>query len=65
MAVELAKDGIRVNAINPVASETPLLSTFMGQDTPETRARFLSTIPLGRFVTPTDMGQRGRLLMLG
>ena len=56
MAVELAPFGVRVNAINPVASETPLLATFMGTDTPEIRARFLSTIPLGRFATPEDMG---------
>src|SRR5262249_46939354 len=44
MAVELAPFGIRVNAINPVASETPLLATFMGADTPEVRAKFLATI---------------------
>jgi len=56
MAVELAPDGIRVNAINPVAGETPLLKTFMGEDTPEIRAKFLSTIPIGRFSTPEDMG---------
>jgi 3-oxoacyl-[acyl-carrier protein] reductase len=56
MAVELAPFGIRVNALNPVAGETPLLSTFMGQDTPDIRAKFLSTIPLGRFSTPEDMG---------
>ena len=56
MAVELAPLGVRVNAINPVAGETPLLKTFMGEDTPEIRAKFLSTIPLGRFSTPTDMG---------
>jgi 3-oxoacyl-[acyl-carrier protein] reductase len=55
-AVELAPFGIRVNALNPVAGETPLLATFMGEDTPETRARFLSTIPLGRFSTPEDLG---------
>src|SRR5262249_28985651 len=42
MAVELAPFGIRVNAINPVASETPLLATFMGADTPEVRAKFLA-----------------------
>ena len=54
--VELAPDGIRVNAINPVAGETPLLKSFMGEDTPEIRAKFLSTIPLGRFSTPEDMG---------
>ncbi len=56
MAVELAPDGIRVNALAPVAGETPLLASFMGGDTPETRAKFLSTIPLGRFSTPGDMG---------
>lgn len=56
MAVELAPSGVRVNAINPVAGETPLLKSFMGEDTPEVRAKFLSTIPLGRFSTPEDMG---------
>jgi len=55
-AVELAPFGIRVNALNPVAGETPLLATFMGEDTPEMRAKFLSTIPLGRFSTPEDLG---------
>ena len=56
MAVELAPLGVRVNALNPVAGETPLLKTFMGEDTPEMRAKFLATIPLGRFSTPADMG---------
>ncbi|MHA6264111.1 SDR family oxidoreductase [Arenibacterium sp. CAU 1754] len=56
MAVELAPDGVRVNALNPVAGETPLLKSFMGEDTPEMRAKFLSTIPLGRFSQPEDLG---------
>lgn len=56
MAVELAPSGVRVNALCPVAGETPLLASFMGQDTPEIRAKFLSTIPIGRFSTPEDMG---------
>ena len=55
MAVELAPSGIRVNALNPVAGETPLLASFMGEDTPAMRAKFLSTIPLGRFSTPRDL----------
>lgn len=56
MAIELAPQGIRVNAINPVAGETPLLKSFMGEDTPEKRAKFISSIPIGRFSTPEDMG---------
>ncbi|WP_425091405.1 glucose 1-dehydrogenase [Tropicimonas sp. S265A] len=56
MAVELAPAGVRVNALAPVAGDTPLLGSFLGEDTPEMRAKFLSTIPLGRFSTPEDMG---------
>ncbi|TDP61663.1 glucose 1-dehydrogenase [Roseateles toxinivorans] len=56
MAVELAPFGIRVVALNPVAGETPMLKTFMGEDTPAVRARFLASIPLGRFSTPEDLG---------
>ncbi len=56
MAVELAPWGLRVNALCPVAGETPLLKSFLGEDTPEMRARFLATIPLGRFSTPQDLG---------
>ena len=62
MAVELAPKGIRVNAICPVAGETPLLKSFMGEDTPEMRAKFLSTIPIGRFSTPEDMGNAATFL---
>lgn len=56
MAIELASKRIRVNALAPVAGETPLLKSFMGGDTPEKREKFLSTIPIGRFSTPNDMG---------
>ena len=62
MAVELAPFGIRVNALNPVAGDTPMLATFMGSDTPENRARFLATIPLGRFSTPEDLGNAAAFL---
>jgi 3-oxoacyl-[acyl-carrier protein] reductase len=56
MAAELAADDIRVNAICPVMGATGLLEQFMGRpDTPENRARFLSTIPLGRLSTPADI----------
>jgi 3-oxoacyl-[acyl-carrier protein] reductase len=62
MAVELAPFGIRVNALNPVAGDTPMLATFMGSDTPENRARFLATIPLGRFSTAEDLGNAAAFL---
>ena len=62
MSVELAPFGVRVNAINPVAGETPLLSTFMGQDTPEIRAKFLASIPIGRFSTPEDIANTALFL---
>jgi 3-oxoacyl-[acyl-carrier protein] reductase len=56
MAQELAKDNIRVNAVCPVIGATGLLEEFMGApDTPESRARFLATIPLGRMSTPADI----------
>ena len=58
MAVELAPFDIRVNLIAPVMSATALLPEFMGvPDTPENRARFVSTIPLGRMCDPTDVAK--------
>jgi 3-oxoacyl-[acyl-carrier protein] reductase len=62
MAIELAPAGVRVNAINPVAGDTPLLATFMGGDTPERRARIVSTIPLGRLSTPDDIAAAAAFL---
>lgn len=62
MAVELASSGVRVNALNPVAGETPMLKTFMGEDTPEIRAKFIASIPIGRFSTPEDMGAAATFL---
>jgi 3-oxoacyl-[acyl-carrier protein] reductase len=55
MAVELAPDRIRVNAICPVIGETGLTAEFMGGDSPELRARFVGTIPLGRMSLPKDI----------
>jgi 3-oxoacyl-[acyl-carrier protein] reductase len=55
MAAELACDNIRVNIINPVAGETAMLADFMGEDTPQKRAQFVATIPLGRLSQPTDI----------
>jgi 3-oxoacyl-[acyl-carrier protein] reductase len=56
MAVELAPDKIRVCVVNPVIGETGLLTEFMGvPDTPENRAKFIATIPLGRMSRPADV----------
>lgn len=55
MAIELASYKVRVNAVCPVAGETPLLKSFMGGDTPELRRQFSSVIPLGRLSTPDDV----------
>jgi 3-oxoacyl-[acyl-carrier protein] reductase len=55
MAAELAPHNIRVNVINPVAGETALLAQFMGEDTPEMRAKFVASIPLGRLSRPSDI----------
>lgn len=55
MAVELAPDRIRVNCLCPVAGETALLADFMGEDTPENRAKFKASVPLGRLSTPEDI----------
>ena len=63
MAVELAPKQIRVNAINPVMGEMGLLTKFMGQpDTPENRAKFMSTIPLGRLSRPHDIANAALFL---
>jgi 3-oxoacyl-[acyl-carrier protein] reductase len=55
MAAELAPHNVRVNIINPVAGETAMLADFMGEDTPEMRAKFIATIPLGRLSLPSDV----------
>lgn len=64
MAVELAPDNIRVNCICPVLGETGLLEAFMGvPDTPDNRARFLATIPMGRLSKPDDIAQAALYLV--
>ncbi len=56
MAVELAPQKIRVNCVAPVMGATGLLTQFMGlPDTPENRAKFIATVPLGRLSEPRDI----------
>ena len=63
MAVELAPMKIRVNCIAPVIGHTALLESFMGvPDTPENRAKFIATIPLGRMSGPGDVARAALFL---
>ena len=62
MAVELAPHGIRVNALNPVAGETPLLKSFMGEDTPERRAPVPLHHPAGPLFHPRRHGHAAAFL---
>ncbi len=62
LAIELAAENIRVNALNPVAGETPLLTTFMGEDTEEIRQKFRASIPLGRLLKPEDLAESAAFL---
>jgi 3-oxoacyl-[acyl-carrier protein] reductase len=55
LAIELAPDRIRVNAICPGPGDTPMLAVFIGGDTDAHRAPFLSSIPLGRLCSPEDV----------
>jgi 3-oxoacyl-[acyl-carrier protein] reductase len=56
MAVELAPDRIRVNAVNPVMGETGMLLDLLpGEDSAAIRQRMIATIPLGRFSQPRDI----------
>ncbi len=54
LAGELAPDRIRVCAIAPVATETPLLPSFLGP-TPGMREKFIATVPLGRLAQAQDV----------
>ena len=65
MAVELAPKNIRVNCLCPVAGETGMLAQFMGEDTPEKRALFRASIPLGRLSTPLDIANAALWLASG
>jgi 3-oxoacyl-[acyl-carrier protein] reductase len=55
LAIELAPDRIRVNAVCPGPGDTPMLATFVGGESEAHRAAFLQSIPLGRLCAPGDV----------
>ena len=61
LAVELAPDRIRVCAIAPVATETPLLPSFLGPAAGQ-REKFIATVPLGRLALPQDIANAALFL---
>jgi 3-oxoacyl-[acyl-carrier protein] reductase len=61
LAVELAPDKIRVVALAPVATDTPLLPTFLGR-APGMREKFIATVPLGRLATAQDIADAALFL---
>ena len=64
LALELAADGIRVNGLAPVATDTPMLASFLGPDDPErSRAAFIAGIPLGRLAQPEDIADAALFLV--
>jgi NAD(P)-dependent dehydrogenase (short-subunit alcohol dehydrogenase family) len=53
VALELAKTGIRVNAVAPGATDTGMLTRFTG--TPENKAALVTSVPMGRLGLPEEL----------
>ena len=64
LAVELAPFGVRVVVIAPVATETPMLPTFMGKKEVDAEGmeRYTATVPLGRLNRPDDLAKAALFL---
>ena len=59
----IAPDNIVCALKKPVANWLALLASFLGSDTPERRAAFKATVPLGRFSTPQDIANSALFLV--
>ncbi|PTX64611.1 3-oxoacyl-[acyl-carrier protein] reductase [Melghirimyces profundicolus] len=60
LALELAPDGIRVNAINPGPAQTPMLKRFVGEGKTAERdiqKIFVESVPLGFLIEPEDIAE--------
>jgi 3-oxoacyl-[acyl-carrier protein] reductase len=57
LALELAPERIRVNGLFPAIGDTPMLAEFAGGErTAENATTFANALPLGRLITPGDVG---------
>src|SRR2546422_672442 len=65
LALEAASHGVRVVSIAPVATETPMLPTFLGKRVvdEEGRARYVATVPRGRLNQPEDLARTAVFLV--
>lgn len=58
LALELAADRIRINAVAPAVVETPIYSTFLAKDeVPKVLPTFNAFHPLGRIGQPCDVAE--------
>jgi len=65
LAVELAPFNIRINCVNPVITDTPMLNSFLtlGESIDESRKKLLSAIPLGRWASVGDVANAALYLV--
>jgi NAD(P)-dependent dehydrogenase (short-subunit alcohol dehydrogenase family) len=61
LGVELARKGVRVNALCPGPVNTPLLQELYAKD-PDQAARRLVHVPIGRFAEPREIAQAALFL---
>jgi NAD(P)-dependent dehydrogenase (short-subunit alcohol dehydrogenase family) len=57
LAIDYARHGVRVNAVVPGATETPLMWANVSDERERMREQINGEVPLGRLADPTEIGQ--------